>query len=201
MLSGDGMRYLQAENARLRDENERLMDENRRLRRAIHALNYLRGSLPEITPQVDALNLVYALLEVALQAVDSEDGSLLLLDEASQELYFAAVLGRAADALCGHRIPMDEGVAGWCVVNRTHRLVQDAHLDPYFSSNTDRMLHFETHSLIAVPLIWYERVFGALEVVNTRSGAPFTEEDLDIMSLVAHLIVQALAQAEGVPRV
>lgn len=196
MLSADGMRYLQSENARLRQENEHLKDENRRLRRAISAMNHLLTSLPDITPQVDAIGLVYALLEVAVQAVDSEDGSLLLLDETNKELYFAAVLGNYADTLCGLRIPMDEGVAGWCLINRQPRLVEDVRLDPYFSSRVDQLIDFETRSLIAIPLALHERQFGVLEVVNTRSGTPFSEDDLDVMQLVGHLVAHALEQAD-----
>ncbi len=196
MLPTDGMHYLQGENARLRKENERLKEENRRVRRAISAMNHLLNSLPDITPQVDAIGLVYALLEVAVQAVDSEDGSLLLLDETNRELYFAAVLGKTADALTGLRIPMDEGVAGWCVLNHQPRLVEDVRLDPYFSSRVDQLIDFETRSLIAVPLALHDRLFGVLEVVNTRSGTPFSEDDLDVMQLVGHLVAHALEQAD-----
>jgi hypothetical protein len=36
-----------------------------------------------------------------------------------------------------------------------------------------------------------------LEVVNSRSGEPFLEKDLDVMMLVGGLAAQALARAEG----
>ncbi len=196
MLPTDGMQYLQMENARLRQENERLQSAVRRLQRAVQALNCLLNALSDITPEVDAISLVRKVLATAVQAVDSDNGSLLLLDEGRGELVFAAVTGENAEILKGYRIPADEGVVGWCLQHRRPRLVADARLDPDFSPLVDRHIAFQTRSLMAIPLLAGERVLGALEVVNTRSGEPFTEDDLDVMRLVGHLASEVLARAE-----
>ncbi len=199
MVIRDGMHYLQTENSRLREENAHLQEQLRRVQRAMRALNHLLDMMPDITPESDAVALVYRLLLTALQAVDSENGSLLLLDEESNELVFAAVAGPYSENLQGYRIPADEGVAGWCLTNRQPRLAPDVRMDPYFSPVVDRHIAFQTQSLIAVPLISGERVFGVLEVVNTVSGQPLTEEDLDVMRLVGFLAAMTLARAEGEP--
>lgn len=196
MLPSDGMQYLQMENARLRQKAERLEREARRLQRAVQALNCLLNALSDVTPEVDAVSLVRKVLSVAVQAVDSEDGSLLLLDEKRGELVFAAVTGENAEILEGYRIPADEGVVGWCIRHREPRLVADARLDPDFSPLVDRHIAFQTRSLMAIPLLAGERVLGALEIVNTRSGEPFTENDLDVMRLVGYLASEVLARAE-----
>ena len=196
MVTSNGMHYLQTENSRLREENAQLQEKLRRLQRAMRALNHLLELMPEITPESDAVALVYHLLETAMQAVGSENGSLLLLDEEKQELVFAAVVGPYTESLQGYRIPADDGVVGWCITNRKARLVPDVRLDPYFSPAVDRHITFQTKSLIAVPLMKEQHIYGALEVVNTVSGQPFDEEDEDVMRLVAYLASEVLSRAE-----
>ncbi|RMF49920.1 MAG: GAF domain-containing protein [Anaerolineae bacterium] len=196
MVISNSMHYLQTENSRLREANARMAERLHRLQHALRALNHLLDLLPEITPESDALAVVYRLLETTLQAIGSENGSLLLLDEEKNELVFAAVAGPYAEPLQGYRIPADEGVVGWCITNRQPRLVADVRLDPYFSPAVDRYTTFQTQSLIAIPLVKEERIYGALEVVNTTSGEPFTEEDEDIVRLVAYLTTEVLARAE-----
>lgn len=187
---------LQHEIAELKAENRALREELTRLRYAVRALKDLQDSLELITPQSDPQELVDKILSLALYAVDSENGSLLLLDEDSGELVFASVQGPFREILTGYRLPPGEGIAGWVVANRTPELVPDVRHEPRFSPTVDQTTGFRTTSLICVPLIHGTRILGAIEVVNTRSGGEFTQKDLDIMLLFAPLAVQAMVRAE-----
>jgi sigma-B regulation protein RsbU (phosphoserine phosphatase) len=185
------------ENSRLKSENQELLDELLGLRKAIRALNDLQYSLDLITPEANPVALIDRILAAALDAVNSEDGSLLLLDEDTGELVFVEVHGAIRESLKGYRLSPGEGIAGWVVQNRKAQLVPDVHQDTRFSPSVDRMTGFRTISLICVPLTSEERVFGAIEVVNTRSGGSFQNADLDMLLLVARLASLALERAEG----
>jgi len=190
------MTDLEDENARLKDENRALRGELIRLRHAIRALRDLQEGLNAITPDSDVFELINRVLSGALEAVDSENGSLMLLDEETGELAFVEVQGQFREVLTGYRLPPGIGVAGWVVANRKPELIPDVRREPRFSPIVDQATGFRTLSLICVPLIHGERVLGAIEAVNTRSGGPFTQGDLDIMLLVAHLATLALVRAE-----
>ena len=192
-------RAIQQELVRLKDENISLRAELQHLRNAIHALSRLEGSLDRISPQTDVISLVNGILTAALNAVNSENGSLQLLDEASKELVFVEVQGPNRESLLGYRLPSGEGVAGWVVQNRVPRLVPDTNNDPRFSALVDETIGFRTQSLLCVPMTVGERTLGVIEIVNTRSGQPFAEKDLDILMLVARLAALALIRAEGRP--
>ncbi len=194
--SPDTLRALQHENADLRDENRDLREQLSRLRHAVRALKELQDSLKTISPSSEPKAIIDRILTLALAAIDSENGSLLLVDEDNQDLVFVGVQGPFKDQLNGFRMAPNEGIAGWVVANRRAELVPDVRLEPRWSPIVDRTTGFSTTSLICVPLIHGERVLGALEVVNTRSGALFTEEDLDIMLLFARLAVQAMVRVE-----
>ncbi|MEW6717813.1 MAG: GAF domain-containing protein [Chloroflexota bacterium] len=196
-ISPDTLRFLQHENARLTDENQHLREEITVLRKAIHALINLQETLEQVSPESDVIALIYSILSAALDAVDSDNGSLLLRDEETNELVFVEVLGPHREELIGYRMPAGEGVVGWSVANRKPLLVPDASQDSRFSPLVDKTIGFITASLICVPLLHGERALGAIEVVNTRSGKPFRQEDLEIMQLLSHLASLVLVQAEG----
>lgn len=191
------MRTLRQENSRLKEENLSLRDEVLRLRQAIQSLNNLQHSLDLITPESNIHALLNGILTSALDAVNSGDGSLLLVDEDTSELVFVQTYGSSREKLAGYRMPAGEGIAGWVITNHTPRLVSDVRQDPHFSPMVDQTTGFRTASLICVPLMDGERVMGAIEVVNTLSGIPFNESDLDLLMLVSRLAVIALLRAEG----
>lgn len=182
---------------RLKRENQALREELLHLRQTIQALNRLRHSLKVGSPRADIFSLLNSILEIALKAVDSENGSLQLLDEETGELVFAEVQGPSREKLTGYRLPPGAGIAGWVAQNRSPRLVTDVSQEPRFSPQVDQTLGFQTDSLICAPLLDGERTLGVIEAVNTRSGASFRAEDLDILLLVAQLAALALSRADG----
>jgi len=192
------LRTLREENSRLKDENLTLREELHCLQHIISALNNLQQSLDSITPDTSIHALLKNLLAAVLEAVDSQDGSLQLLDEEKQELVFVEVQGSSRDQLLGYRLPVSQGIAGWVVTNRTPELVPDVYQEPRFSPLVDQTTGFHTSSLICMPLLAGERTLGAIEVVNTLSGAPFTKKDLDVLELVARMATLALLRAENV---
>jgi len=196
-VNTETLRTLQQENLRLKNENQDLHTEHNHLRQAIRALSELQQNLEYITTQTNVFALINRILSSALEAVDSQDGSLQLLDEESQELVFVEVQGAAREGLLNYRMPQHEGIAGWVAANHKPRLVPDTNQEPLFSPLVDRTTGFRTTSLICVPLLDQERVVGVIEVVNTRSGEPFKESDMDILLLVAQLASLAIVKAEG----
>lgn len=195
-LSHDALRSLQQENFRLRDQNRELQDKLLSLRRAIEALSRLDQTLEEVNAQSDVIGLIRSILESAMEAVGSSDGSLLLLDEETNELAFVAVIGENAESLSGLRVPASTGIVGSVVASRQARLVEDVRQEPLWSPQVDQAIGFRTSSLLCVPVVHGTRVWGAIEVVNTRSGTPFDKQDLQVLLVVARLAALTLAKAE-----
>lgn len=181
----------------LKQEVLALRAELSRLRHSLHALTLLQSELDQITPQSDPFDLIDRILSTALRAVNCQDGSLMLLDEEKGELVFVHVLGEAQERLKGFRLPATQGIAGWVVANRQPRLAPEAHADSLFSPLVDQSVNFHTLSLMCVPLVDGRRALGAIEAINPTGGVPFTQEDLDILQLVARLATMAIVKAEG----
>ncbi len=103
----------------LRDENETLKARNRKIsirltrhQQAFRALNQMDDTMRGLSTEFDLKALINKLLSLALHACDSENGSLILIDDETDELVFADVVGEAREQLRGHRINASSGIVG-----------------------------------------------------------------------------------------
>jgi GAF domain-containing protein len=191
------MRSLKEEIDSLKQENENLKDQNSRIWNVIKSLNELEISTEILTSSADLLNMVMSILRIALDAVESANGSILLLDEEADELVFVAVIGDRAKELTEFRIPAGAGIAGWVNKHKRAALVSDVRKDDRWISAVDQSIGFHTQSLMAVPLILEDRVLGVMEVVNSLSEDLFNDQDLELLKLVARLASYVFGTAEG----
>ncbi|HDQ72764.1 MAG TPA: GAF domain-containing protein [Chloroflexi bacterium] len=189
------IRFLQQECSRFKDENRLLLEEVRALRRYLNALQHLQKTVQHFTPEQDILSLLDDTLKCALVLLDAIDGSLMLIDEETDELVFVLVHGTASDSLVGHRFDRRQGIAGWVAENIEPAISDNVRTDARFLPTVDEQVGFETRSLVAVPLAARGRTLGVIEVVNKRSERPFTEEDANLLSILATLAASALDYA------
>ena len=187
----------------LRDENELLKVRNRqindrltRYQQAFRALNRMDDSMRRLSTEIDIEKFIHELLALALHASDSENGSLILIDEASGELVFVDVIGEARDHLLNHRIDRNVGVVGRVVASLEAELVTDVRHSPQWSAEIDQVVGFKTQALMCAPLFSGEKTFGAMEIINNNSTDNFDENDLSILRVTARSVSLALARAE-----
>lgn len=187
MVERQLLKSLKEENVDLKLDLSQSKDQNRRLWNVIKDLNELECNLHTISTSADLLNMIMDILTIALDAVGSENGSILLMDDESDELVFVAVVGDRQEELIGYRIPAESGVAGWVTRTRRSALVLDVRKDDRWISAVDQSIGFHTQSLMAVPLILGDRILGVMEVVNALPERHFNEKDLALVQLVARL--------------
>ncbi len=199
MLSDtNAIRKLQKENIRLLAENKSLNKELHRFQRSLQSLVKLQRSLESIQQDTNVFQLINHILTSAMGAVDSENGSLALLDERTGDLVFVEVLGKSRDKLLNLKLPKGQGIAHWCIKNRRPRLIEDTIQEAIFSPMVEKHSVLEPTSLICIPLISNNRPLGALEVVNTKNGRPFNEADKEVMVLVGQLAAMIIVSAEKI---
>lgn len=135
--------------------------------------------------------LLETIIHESAAALDAESASLALYDEASDDLYFFVVDGdgpredSVATRLKQVRLPMGQGVLGWCAERREPALINDAYADPRFSHRADDETGFVTRSILAVPMTRGERLVGVVEAVNKRQAEGFEQGDLHLLTILA----------------
>ncbi|GIL14489.1 MAG: hypothetical protein BroJett038_32090 [Chloroflexota bacterium] len=187
---------MRRENARLQAENEQLQEELRNLREFVQILNDLTRATRSITSDAELLPLLDDIFTRALNLLNAPDGSLMLLDDETDEMVFVLVRGVLAANLRGYRIPASEGIAGWVIKNAQPTLVRDVRRDPRFSHTIDEQFTFHTQSIAAAPLIGDRRVYGVIEALNKPGDEPFDDSDLALLGLLCRFAGEALADIE-----
>ena len=119
-------RYLKSENIRLKSENNAMRNYVERLQKTLSALVDLQKEIDSVTRESNIYLLIHQMVEAALSCVDSENGSLMLLDEDTGELVFVEVVGDANQRLINRRLPSAmPGIAAWVMENRQAKMVSD----------------------------------------------------------------------------
>ncbi|MCP4980866.1 MAG: GAF domain-containing protein [Gammaproteobacteria bacterium] len=194
----DIVQMLKREIEDLKARNQKLDARIKRHQQAFRALNRMDETMRAMRSSFDLKRLITDLLALVLHACDSENGSLILVDDDTDELVFAEVVGAAREQLLNHRIDNDTGIVGHVV--RTHQamLVTDVQNSSKWSAEVDRVIGFNTNALMCAPLFNSAKTFGAIEVVNIMSGDQFDDNDLAILRVTARFVSQALQEAEDI---
>lgn len=188
----DVLRFVQLQNVRLKADNEALEREVAMLRNVLDALRALQEVSASITLKTDVMGLLERILESALASIGAKDGSLLLMDEETNELVFVVVFGDVRELLTGYRMASGEGIAGWVAANREPVIVSDVHFDPRFSPSIDQDFDFRTNSMLCVPIIYADNVLGVIQALNKVDLEVFNEGDLALLGVVAQLAAAAI---------
>jgi PAS domain S-box-containing protein len=144
-------------------------------------------------------------LEDLLDYVSSEirkllnvEGALvILLDEEKRELFF---MGAAYDDRDTQRrakevrYPADRGISGKVIRTGQPLIVPDTSRDPDFYAVVDRKMHFESRTMLDVPLRSGERIIGVLSAINKREGR-FDNTDVELLNLVAGTVALSIENA------
>ena len=194
----DIVEMLRRENELLKARNQQLDARLTRQQQAFRALNRMDETMRSMRSGFDLRSLINDLLALALHACDSENGSMILVDDDTNELVFVEVIGETREHLLDHRIDIDTGIVGEVVKTQNAMLITDVQNSSRWSSEIDRVVGFNTNALMCAPLFNHQKTFGAIDVVNNYSSNEFDENDLAILRVTAGFVRQALQEAEDI---
>jgi GAF domain-containing protein len=188
---------LQRENARLQSESQALNKELTQLRDFVEILKGLTSASEQMTGDEALFPLLHRAFQSAMDLLNAPDGSLLLLDEETDELKFMLVKGTLAEHLLNYRIPLGEGIAGWVIQQRSPALVRDVRHDSRFSYTIDEEFKFRTQSIAAAPVIGGGKILGVMEALNQPVDVPFSDLDLTLMNLICRFMGELLIDIDS----
>ena len=127
--------------------------------------------------------------------------SLLLLDDAKQELSFELAVGKGSQALKDVRIKVGQGIAGWVAQHGKAVIVPDVSQDTRFFGKVDEKTRMETRSIVAVPVLFRDSCLGVIELVNCIGPDGFGQRELKLLEALADFAAIALENALHVKRI
>jgi signal transduction histidine kinase len=158
--------------------------------RELHLLYQVGQAL---SANLDLSSLLDELKRQTPEVMGAERCSIMLLDEATRELVLEAAdpNGETRE----FRIPLDRGIAGWVASNGIGQIVNDVSQDPRWLGTVSRDIDFVTKALICAPMRHGDRIVGVMQVLNKRTGEPFNDQDLRLLTTLASQAAIAVENA------
>jgi diguanylate cyclase (GGDEF)-like protein len=154
-----------------------------------------------LTSSLQLDQVLRTIMEKIDEFLDPDTWSLLLMDDAKQELYFELAIGKNAHALKDVRIKVGQGIAGWVAQNQKAVIVPDVSQDTRFFGKVDEKTKMETRSIVAVPVRYRDHCLGVIELVNCVGVEGFNDRDLALLEALADFAAIALENARHVQRI
>ena len=140
--------------------------------------------------------LLGLIMKTSSEVMRSEVASLLLIDEASNELVFRVALGgKGAELEEKFRVKMGEGIAGSVAASGKPEIVNDPQKDPRFAKRFDNSTGFVTKAILCVPMKARDKVIGVLQAINPLGREKFSREDMELFETFADQAALAIENA------
>ncbi len=151
----------------------------------------------DVYAQKDRQAALYFLLDLALEKIPAEAGTVFGADASTGDLTFEAVRGPRAKELLSAKltIPAGSGVAGFSALEGVAIALSDIQKDPRYYSVVAQKVNYTPKSVLCAPMMSDDgRTFGCLQILNRRDGPQFTEVE---MGLALYIAKQAATYLES----
>ncbi|NJL93192.1 MAG: GAF domain-containing protein [Anaerolineae bacterium] len=167
----------------------------------LRALNEISSRLASELEDVD--RLLEIITDNAVSILGCEAGSLLLVDEISNDLVFRVVTGGGGQELLGTRIPLNSpSLVAEAIKRIAPVIVNDPAQDTRWHGEvvenpaaTNEPKRFVSRAILTVPLVAQGTAIGALQMINKRDGSVFSDEDATLANTFAGQAAIAIQNA------
>jgi DNA-binding response OmpR family regulator len=167
---------------------ERLIQENLRLKARLPILEVSKALMSEVNLE----RLAQLALKTVRRTLGADRVSLMLPDEERQELFISAALGLPDEVVDTTWVKMGQGLASVAVQRRKPLLLpEQAENDPVIQG----LIRGDIGPAICLPLMFKDRVLGVLNASRPLGGAPFRQDDVNLLSILGGQIAVAIENA------
>jgi two-component system phosphate regulon sensor histidine kinase PhoR len=160
----------------------------RSLQKRVNDLETLQRVGRAITASLNLDSVLAAVVDAAVELTGAEEGSLMLLDEASGEFSIRAARNFREEFVSTFRLPMKDSLLSQVLKDSQPIIINE---------NTPQKIKtsFLVRSLVYVPLLMEGKVLGVLGVDNRESSHTFSEYDKTLLASLADYAAIAIKNA------
>lgn len=174
---------------RLEDwSRQKIRKDTNSLKKRLDGLETLHRIGRKVTSYLDLDSVLSSVVEAAVELSEAEEGSLLLIDEASGDLYMRASRNFQEEFVRTFRLPVMDTLAGQVIKSGEPLLIHEKVSQKIKTS-------YLVNSLLYVPLIVNSRSIGVLGVDNRHNKHEFQELHVTLMSALADYAAIAIENA------
>lgn len=137
-------------------------------------LEYLIEASKQLNSTFDLDTLLAIILRLSLKNLESERGTIYLIDEEKKELWSKVLKGAK---LVEIRLPVGTGISGHVAKTGKTVILKDVAKDKRFYSGIDKKSGFQTKTMLCMAMRNRARkIIGVFQIINKKKGE-FSEED------------------------
>jgi signal transduction histidine kinase/DNA-binding response OmpR family regulator len=168
----------QIELERLKLLNE-LKVANETLELKLAQINALSSAGNLLATTIDLREALTSILSLAIDVIGAKMGSVMILDPQNNELYIGASCGLEDSVVQSTRMKLGSSISGHVAQTGRPLIISDIEKDSRFARINRQK--YESKSLISVPLIYKDQIFGVINLNNKLNSKPFTQDDLSML--------------------
>lgn len=150
--------------------------------RELNTLFEISNAVNFITDSEELLKFV---LTHAIDILEAERGSIMLLDDQTDELVVKVAFGGRYRLVTGTPVKLGHGICGLVAQEGIGRISNAGFRDQAFKNFGSLLPVEDIKTLLCSPLKFKEGTIGVINIVNKRDGAEFGENDLALLNLIA----------------
>lgn len=162
----------------------------------IATLIKLNETSKKITSSIKLKDLMNELMEIAKTETNAETGSLYVVDEEKQELWFEVALGEKGNELKEIRLKMGAGIAGRVAKEGKAINSRDVNNDKRFKREISEKIKFKQKSMLAVPIKFKDKTLGVIQVINKKGKGSFDNDDEAFLEAISASAAIAMENAK-----
>jgi diguanylate cyclase (GGDEF)-like protein len=121
-----------------------------------------------LTSTLELEPLLRAIMGLMEEFFGPEQWSLMMMEDDTEELYYALSAGLDTEKLAGLRIRKGEGIAGYVALSGNPLVVPDVDSDPEWRRFSEEHPELHLHSIACLPLRHGKRTLGVLQLHNSK---------------------------------
>ena len=167
--------------------------------RQLYELKIFHDVAKALTSSLDLDTILQTIMEKMAAYFEPATWSLVMIDEASHEPYYAASVGRGAEGLATLRLADGFHLTDWVVANGKTLVIENVNNDPNLDPDSRKEWMEGGCSVVCVPVRTAEKVLGVIQLVNIDMEVYRASEML--LQTLADYAAIAIENARAVRRI
>lgn len=161
-----------------------IIDDIARKKYELSSIKQINNAIIDVLHLDDLLELI---INIGLQVMNAEKGSIMLLESERKVLILKSAVGMPKELIGKIEQNIGEGVAGFVAENGKPLLIEDIFKDERFGKNRPANQDlYKNNSLISAPLIIKNEIIGVININNKKDGSIFSNDDLELLITLAN---------------
>jgi len=150
-----------------------------------------------LTTSLELDEILRAIMEKMANFFGPERWSLLMVDVAQKDLYYAIAVGEDAASLKAFRVPLGHGVAGWVAATGNPLVIPSVSLDPKWSAFARQNPDLKIESIACLPIRSGGETLGVIQLLNSKLDL-MSEYSISFLRILCDYAAIAIGNARSV---